>query len=581
MPHCRHWAEKLLRELPDDPEALLLPARRGVSRNYADPGFLQIFFDWLDEQILQDPQDGLRWAKVVPRLALVTPGNESASQDPLLSYHDNLAKAHAILGGAYRATSQHEAAQEEYLTAFRIASSKTISEQVYIDLLRRYSYLLISQGRPEEALDLLDTLLTSYEKPSLEQSRTLVPRGYTLVILQRFSEAVDCFGEVLKEVNPKESSVAKRTHHAAVHNMAYAVQQEGGSVSCWMALGYVGRAKRLLKQPGLPLHSLQWVEGLIWRNLQKYDVRTGFSLTDEAERALQRALHGFLTLRAPWEIALVGLDLATLYRSLGKWQELVDLALDTLQRFCILSGNTQAIAALQLLVNASQARKGVETAIVAAQKIIRAKVQQGAKGKSLTRTTRTSAQATNAPPPIGRSNVAMVETRKSLLQAAYEMIGDGFRVAEILKHARIPRTTFYHQFRDREGCALAVVDEHMRGMVLDWLRQLDQADEPLDALASLLTEAPPMIASPAPEYRQRLRERIDDVYHLWCRGLARNMARAQQEGTVRDDAEPKEIAAQLIASCSGLGAQDPHCVRGILWYLDTLRPTRWPSKHNA
>ncbi len=224
MPHSKTWAATLLRELPGDPEALLVPGYPGVSRNYADPTFLPLFFEWLDQEIFQDPQEGLRWAKVVPELALMVSMEDGTRQ----AYHENLTKAYAILGGAFRATNQYDAAEEQYQTALRIAATKEISPEARADVDQRLSYLRVCQDKPQEALELLDKVLLSYSKPCLGKWEALVRRGYALGRLRRFSEAVDCFGVVLEKVNPKGSAAAKRAHHAAMHNMAYAVQQEKG-----------------------------------------------------------------------------------------------------------------------------------------------------------------------------------------------------------------------------------------------------------------------------------------------------------------------------------------------------------------
>ncbi len=75
-----------------------------------------------------------------------------------------------------------------------------------------------------------------------------------------------------------------------------------------------------------------------------------------AERCFQVARGRFIELRAPWEIALVSLDLCLLHQEHGEWPELEVLAADTCRRFRVLSGNTQAVAALSLCVNAAQAR---------------------------------------------------------------------------------------------------------------------------------------------------------------------------------------------------------------------------------
>ncbi len=575
MPHSKQWRKLLLRELPDNPEALLIPGLPRVRRNYADPGFLDDFFEWLDQRIYENPQAGLRWAKVVPRLALMVPQDDGPGGRQ--AHCENVIKAHGILGGAYRATSQHDAAEAEFRTALGILESEVISPAVRADLLRRLSYLRISQGQPEKALDLLEEALRSYEKPCLGQSAALVRRGYALHDLGRFPEAVDCFGEALRGIDPDLSAAAERIHYAAIHNLAATTHNlaDNSILEAWIALDYVRTAKPLAgNQPTMPVYSLHWVEGLIWAKLRACGVVVGFSLAERAVNALKRARQGFLHLRAPWEIVLVSLDLALLYRDLGRWDELLKLTIETLERFRILSGDTQVVVALGPIVIAAQMRKDVETAIAAAQKIIQTRAKRGSRGWRPPIRKRAGAPPKVSPnaPPGQRSRFAVLATRPILLKAAYEEIEDGFSVRRILKRAGIThKGAFYNAFKDREGCAKAVVDEHMRALVMDWLRRLGKADDPLDALASLLTEAPPIVASPAPEYRELLRERIKDVHQLWRSGLARNLARGQRQGTVRADFNPEEVAGYLITSSSGV-ARDACCERGFLWCLKALRP---------
>ncbi len=48
----------------------------------------------------------------------------------------------------------------------------------------------------------------------------------------------------------------------------------------------------------------------------------------------------------------MSLDLATLYHVLGRWEDLEDIAAETFRRFRLLSGNTQAVAALSMCADA-------------------------------------------------------------------------------------------------------------------------------------------------------------------------------------------------------------------------------------
>lgn len=93
-----------------------------------------------------------------------------------------------------------------------------------------------------------------------------------------------------------------------------------------------------------------------------------------AEKAFRFALKGFRALSLPWEIALVALDCCELLRLFGEWEELGRLAFETYTRFRELSGNTEAIAALSLILDSVRARKGTEAAIAAARQMVEARI---------------------------------------------------------------------------------------------------------------------------------------------------------------------------------------------------------------
>ncbi len=191
------------------------------------------------------------------------------------------------------------------------------------------------------------------------------------------------------------------------------------------------------------------------------------------------------------------------------------------------------------------------------------------------------------------------KTREDLLQAGFDEIHkSGFRSADvprILSCAGVTKGALYHHFGSKKGLGYAVVDEIMREMVLDvWVRPLNESDSPIDAMITVLTDAledaetHSTCGCPVNNLAQEMspvdegfRERIEKLHILWRRGLTRNLARGQREGTVRTDVDAEDTATFLVASCEGSiglakGSQDPKlletCVRGIVQYLEGLRP---------
>ncbi len=193
---------------------------------------------------------------------------------------------------------------------------------------------------------------------------TMVRRGYMLGELAEIADskrearrlarrAAAVADKVLQAVDPGESPIAERIHYCAVHNLANALRRLRFA-DTRKALGYIREAKKQLrgKRLSMALARLQWVEALAWERL---------GMHARAEQAFKVARSGFIRLRAPWEIALVSLDLCVLHRDHGELPELKALAEDTYERFRSLSGNTQAVAALSLCVDAARARLALST----------------------------------------------------------------------------------------------------------------------------------------------------------------------------------------------------------------------------
>ncbi len=355
MAHSERWAKRLLGRLSTaEPEELF------ENPSFWDATFLRLYLDRLDDRLFRNPQKALRWAEVAPRLALKVP--EEAGPAGRQAHRKALVRAYAILGGAYRAVSRTDDAEGPYRLALRITESARISPEIRADLDLRLAHLRACQGRPAEALRLSDSALETYgSEPCLDRSRGLLWRGYALAELGRFLEAIESFGEALHGIkNPKESPAAERAYHAAIHNLADAIAKailagKMNHAAASTALEYVRMARELLKGKRLSVafHKLNWTEGLCWR---------AHGMDARAEQAFKVARRGFIRLRLPWEIALVSLDLCALHHDCGEWTELESLAADTYERFRALSGNTQALAALSLCVDAARARRGLSAA---------------------------------------------------------------------------------------------------------------------------------------------------------------------------------------------------------------------------
>ena len=194
-------------------------------------------------------------------------------------------------------------------------------------------------------------------------------------------------------------------------------------------------------------------------------------------------------------------------------------------------------------------------------------------------------------------------TREKLLHAALEEIyRRGFQAASldtILARAGVTKGALYHHFADKAALGYAVVDERVRGLLLErWLSLLDGSSaDPLGALqrtlrhrAASLTREEIELGCPLNNLAQEMspldeefRRRIEATFEAWRTGFARALAQGRANGTVRRNIDPRQIAAFLVASAEGAyGLAKSAGSRAMLrsnlealaTFLETLRPPR-------
>jgi AcrR family transcriptional regulator len=203
--------------------------------------------------------------------------------------------------------------------------------------------------------------------------------------------------------------------------------------------------------------------------------------------------------------------------------------------------------------------------------------------------------------PVKRRTRDPDVTRKKLLTAAFEEIyRRGFQGASldtILAKAGVTKGALYHHFPDKASLGLAVVDEVVKGLLLErWLGLLEQpTGDPLTALQRTLRHR---AANPGPNeielgcplnnlaqemspLDERFRRAINATFDAWREGFARALERGQKEGAVRRDVDAPKVAAFVVASIEGSfglakSARSAAMVRSNLEllnaFLDSLRP---------
>jgi TetR/AcrR family transcriptional repressor of nem operon len=191
-------------------------------------------------------------------------------------------------------------------------------------------------------------------------------------------------------------------------------------------------------------------------------------------------------------------------------------------------------------------------------------------------------------------------TRDKLLLAAFEEIyRRGFQAASldaILAKAGVTKGALYHHFPDKAALGYAVVDDVIKGLLLErWLGLLDPTGDPLSALqrvlqrrAASLTVQEVELGCPLNNMAQemspldeRFRRRISATFDAWRDGFAQALERGQAEGSVRQDVDARKVATFMVAAVEGSfglakSANSAPMLRSNLevlsGFLDGLRP---------
>jgi TetR/AcrR family transcriptional repressor of nem operon len=191
-------------------------------------------------------------------------------------------------------------------------------------------------------------------------------------------------------------------------------------------------------------------------------------------------------------------------------------------------------------------------------------------------------------------------TRDKLLKAAFEEIyRRGFQAASldtILAKAGVTKGALYHHFPNKASLGYAVVDEVVKGLLLErWGVLEPTSGDPITALQRILRGRVANLTSREVEFGcplnnlaqemspldQRFRRGVNATFEIWTDAVAKDLASGQAQGTVRKDVDARKIAAFVVASIEGSfglakGAQSASMLRSNLevlsTFLESLRP---------
>lgn len=310
-------------ELESNPEAHLRTRRMLellVARSLAQEG--------------RDPDFEEELARKALELARHLNGRSDAEE-----LQDLRALAWASIGNARRQKFDLEGAEESFEAAFshlRQGARKGVSR---IQILRRLASLRKDQRRFDDALRLLRQALEILpdEGEELQRLTLMVKIANVQEEAGRPEEALPVLFETLQAVDPEK--VNPRLLLAAKHNL----------VTCLCGLGRVHEAREVLDETG-PLYDRfpdSWVQHR--RAWAEAKIRRGLGDPASAESLFLTAREGFLAGGRDYDVALVSLDLASLYAEQGRGQDLIRIALEIFPAFSSRRIDRETRASLALL----------------------------------------------------------------------------------------------------------------------------------------------------------------------------------------------------------------------------------------
>ena len=157
------------------------------------------------------------------------------------------------------------------------------------------------------------------------------------------------------------------------------------------------------------------------------------------------------------------------------------------------------------------------------------------------------------------------KTRAALLHATFEeMYHRGFQAAkidDIVAKAHVTKGAFYCHFENKEEAGYAMVDEVLKEVTIDrWVRPLAAYRNPVQGIVShfrKIIEGTPedhiMLGCPLNNLIQEmssldpvLRQKLYEVLKLWIGVTERYLRKAQEEGYLKKDVNPRQVAEFVV-----------------------------------
>lgn len=259
---------------------------------------------------------------------------------------DARALAWAHLGNSHRVASDLRSAEEALRTAVEHHKRAGEDSCTEAEILSFSASLRTSQGRFDEAAQLLDQVIDVCRsgQDRHREGRALIQKGAVLGHAGRPKEAIRLIRSGLSKIDFLEEP---RLMVAAQHNLIWYLNESGGHREAHRALR---KCRTLYLELGDRMHlvRLRWLEGKIARELGRLE---------EAEGALREARDAFVERGIGFDAALVSLDLAMVYALCGESGKVKRLAAEMVPIFESRDVHQEAIAALLIFKEAAEAEK--------------------------------------------------------------------------------------------------------------------------------------------------------------------------------------------------------------------------------
>jgi tetratricopeptide (TPR) repeat protein len=341
----------------DSPDRLLaeleaLPAEEQLRRvtnedRFAHPGLVRLLLDRSHALRYRSAEEMVHLSTLA-RLAAEACSADKAGHE--LRRADLLARTWGQYGNALRVSGRPREAEEAFATAQCQRELGTGDPMLRGWLMEKITPLAIFQGRFDDAIEMCIEAGAIYQDlgESHLLASTLVQKAIAFLYSGKAEAAVRTLNQAIPLINHEEDP---HLLLAACHNL----------IRCYIDLDRPEQAlllyfdvRELYQESSDPLILLRaaWQEGQLLRDLGHLRA---------AESALLRARKGYQERKLSYEVALVSLDLASVYVKLGLVEELKRTVLTTLPIFHALRVGLETLAALlQLQQVADQEQQALE-----------------------------------------------------------------------------------------------------------------------------------------------------------------------------------------------------------------------------